>query len=480
MSLELTNLSLTMGLSSKNGRHYFTDNFVGNRLSVHLMITPNLDRVNTVIGIVTQHFGSHRCDYQIRASQSVLVLSLPETNYLSFFPISTLYDEYGIEFSYATVESSMSEPSIVILPENIALLPAKVAALETAQVDNVTYFENIETILTSLENANTSIVWDAVTGKPSTFPPSSHSHSITDITGLADDLALINIDLGMVKDAVTELESTTTTSTTTYLLNTTTTTTTTLESNKSYLATVADLVCSLPSTPTVGNTVKLSTGNFSLKVLHGNSSQQVLNNNTFTTVGVDNGIVLKPYSSIELIYLGANLWVSTYRARTINNVSALSVEPTANSKAYTPASTMSPDYSAVITSINNGVKTVGGLTNGFLSSATSGGILLTLSTPIILSELRLWNGQGNVGSGAASVYKTNDITVYAGSDTSGENLGTYTFDNSTATEQIKTVTPNSTPSSQFFLSVNTITPNIIGIIEIELWGKAGTGGEVTV
>lgn len=36
---------------------------------------------------------------------------------------------------------------------------------------------------------DTEVAWGDITGKPSTFPPSSHTHSTSDITGLSDALA---------------------------------------------------------------------------------------------------------------------------------------------------------------------------------------------------------------------------------------------------------------------------------------------------
>lgn len=37
--------------------------------------------------------------------------------------------------------------------------------------------------------AAVSLTWSAITGKPSTFPPSSHSHSMSDVTGLESEQA---------------------------------------------------------------------------------------------------------------------------------------------------------------------------------------------------------------------------------------------------------------------------------------------------
>ena len=35
---------------------------------------------------------------------------------------------------------------------------------------------------------DTEVAWGDITGKPNTFPPSSHTHSMSDVTGLSDAL----------------------------------------------------------------------------------------------------------------------------------------------------------------------------------------------------------------------------------------------------------------------------------------------------
>lgn len=70
------------------------------------------------------------------------------------------------------------------------------------------------------------------------------------------------------------------------------------------------------------------------------------------------------------------------------------------------------------------------------------------------------------------------MIIYTGNSTAGENLGNLIFANSTGTEQAKTITPNTFPSTQFFLSVS--SPANVGILELEFYGKAATGGETAV
>jgi hypothetical protein len=184
MTLTLTSLISLSGLQARNGRHAIDQSFTGNRLAVNLRIAPNLDRVNTIIGVITQHYQGARADYQIRASQSVLTLHLPQTDFLSFFPISSLYDEYGLDLAYTTVGDTVSESSIVVLPENLAVLPDKVADLEALTTVHGSRLDGIDLSILELGLLPTSVSWESITDKPTSFNPSTHSHTISDISGL--------------------------------------------------------------------------------------------------------------------------------------------------------------------------------------------------------------------------------------------------------------------------------------------------------
>ncbi|TYQ29430.1 hypothetical protein PseudUWO311_00600 [Pseudanabaena sp. UWO311] len=256
-------------------------------------------------------------------------------------------------------------------------------------------------------------------------------------------------------------------------------TSTTLESGKSYQSTASDLVFTLPSSPSIADVIKLATGDFSLLTRHGNALQRILNSNTFTVTGSNNGIMLKPYSSISLRFCGFNIWAAFDKTRTVNNFTPITQESTATKKNYTATAPVAA-YGALISGIWNGVKSLGALANGYLSDATTGDILVTVSEPILLSQIRLCNGQANVGLGINDPYSVRDIKIYAGSTDTAEYLGVYTFSNTSAAEENKAITQNTAPSNTFLFRVNSVTPRIIGILELELWGKGATGGEVSV
>jgi hypothetical protein len=259
-------------------------------------------------------------------------------------------------------------------------------------------------------------------------------------------------------------------------------TNTALLANSSYFTSTSGLTHTLPTLVSIGDIIDLSTGNYTVIVKHGNSSQTILNNITLTTAGADNGIILKANSSIRLIYFGVNTWKTEYRARIVNNWENPSVELTPTIKTYTPTTEITPNFGTIINQIKNGIKVPTGsfVTDGFLSENTSGSILFTTDSPIYLSSIRAWAGQGNVAVGISSEYGINDIKIYSGTNNTGELLGSFTFTNTNATEQAKTTTENSILISNFFFEINTITPKKIGIMEIELFGRAGTGGEIVI
>lgn len=92
----------------------------------------------------------------------------------------------------------------------------------------------------------------------------------------------------------------------------------TLESNERYLVAADDLVCSLPSTPTIGDTIDLSNGNFfSFRINNGNQAQYILYNGSYTLAGQESGLDLKHYADCQLLYQGDDFWRVTYASREI-------------------------------------------------------------------------------------------------------------------------------------------------------------------
>lgn len=435
--------------------------FVGNTLAVELTTKPEYANTDQRIGTLYQFYGTAQKAYDLFSGKDIVKLELPETDKLWFSPTSYLSDNYILNIDYTNIGAIINGSNSISIPEQILGLPTRVTTLENTP-------------------AVSAISWDNITNKPLTFNPSEHSHLMSDITGLAGELATFNTDIHNAEIRIDALEQSAPVSANS-ISYVSISTSLVLQSNKSYLAIAPDLICSLPVSPVIGDVINLATGNFSLKIKHSDNVLQVLNSNTLSAAGVDNGIILKPYADISLICLGSNLWKSVYRSRIINNFSPAILESVANKKSYTASS---PDialaYNTAIAFIYNGVKLPTGSysTDGLLANNATGSILITFAEPIILESLILYNGQGNNSLGSGSNFWTSSMTVYVGNSTLGANLGSLFFVNSTGTEQAKTLTPNSTPATQFLLSVS--SPNTLGILELEFFGKTATGGEISV
>jgi hypothetical protein len=452
MTLELAELVALTGRQSSLGRIYIQVPFTGNRLSVHLQINPNLDRVNTVIGVLSQYFTGHRQDYQLRASQTVLELALPQTDFLSFFPISTLYDEYGLSLSYTTVgATTMTGSTTLILPENLAVLPDKVAVLEALTGGHETRLDGIDTAIAELEALPTSVSWESITDKPLTFNPATHSHVIGDISGLEGLTNNGNITATLLAAN------------------------TTLESNKQYFSTVANLVCTLPSSPSIGDVIHLSTGNYSLRVNHGNASQQVLNGSTLTVAGTLNGIILKPYADISLMFLGASLWKTSYRIRTINNWVDSFTETVASIKPYTVEALEAYTYNASGNNpsfIADGNKTTSGLMRSGGGTLGELRLRLTFPYPTLLTSFNYWLGQFN---GAFNM--PTSVDVYTGATVTPTNLkGAISLSGASGVRSIA----NSEYASQYVFNFKLSGSGSISVLELETVGTQIISGEIVV
>ncbi|WP_103668410.1 hypothetical protein [Pseudanabaena sp. BC1403] len=242
-----------------------------------------------------------------------------------------------------------------------------------------------------------------------------------------------------------------------------------LESNKKYLAILPDLVHVLPVSPIVGDDIKIATGNFSTKVFQ-NTSQTILNLATQTPSGSDTGLILKPYSSIQLIYIGDGLWITGFRSRTVNNWLPESVESTASIKSYTPTNLESYGYqgSDIVSKINDGdtsrgVTWSGGSTNGKF------GLIATFADLVILSSINYWLGQFNGGYNTPST-----VDIYLGNAIDSANLiQSFTFPNLQGSINLS----NSASSSQYLFVFNNGSI-YVSVNEIQLLGKSATGGEI--
>ena len=252
-----------------------------------------------------------------------------------------------------------------------------------------------------------------------------------------------------------------------------------LESNKSYLATVSGLTLLLPLNPSIGDKIELATGNFDLMVEQ-NTNQIIQNLSTPTTLGSSKGVVLKPYSSICLVFIQAGVWISTFRNRIINNYVPMTGETIGTLKPYMPSifGSANLEYGTIVSSINNNQLADGDyISNGLLAGDSNIRVLAQFSLSVNLISFDFYNGQGNAPAGIANDnYKASAINVYSGNNL--DNLiGIFNPTNINGTKQTFFVnTGNATYDAYIFEFSR--AGGQIGILELDLFGKAQTGGEV--
>lgn len=454
--------------------------FTGNILSIQCGVKAEYQVTKQVIGYLYQHSGIATKGYAIYGENTYLELGLPETDKLIFVPTSYLNDSYSLIINYALVGSVINGENTTPLPELITGLPTRVSALEAFKASANTELENLSNSqndainsLTAIDDSIASLTGD-ITSHHSRLETlesevSANSIHLAEIDGTLTSNGTAIAALG---NRITDIEASGFAS----IEYTEISVNSTLESNQKYFAAITGLICVLPANPSIGDTIDLSTGNYSFRVNHGNANQAVLNLSTQTNVGINNGIILKPYSSIQLIYQGSNLWVSACRARVINNYVVPAIESTSSIKAYIASSLEPYAYEAsnfyTPELINDGNKTALGVMKTGGGTANELHILATFPTSTILTALNYWLGQYN-----GNYNKPTSLDVYIGSGKTPENLITTHNFTSADSGSISIANADSSLTFVFVFRSNT---NKISVLEIEAIGKQILGGETIV
>jgi hypothetical protein len=443
--------------------------FVGNVLAIEVTTKPEYLPNTQVVGYLYQHYGSASKGYALRSGKDIISLELPESDSLSFVPTPYLSDTYTLSIKYATIGAVIDGENTAGLPQQILDLPNNVQAIDLHLV-------NIENAISELEQAIPT--WETLTGKPLAFPPSSHNHVKAEIT----DLSLAWADITEkpltfppnshthTPDQIVGLSGLGGSSYIALSSNQT------LESNKKYLATVNNLVCSLPANPAIGDWVELTNGNFSsFRINHGNNSQSILNNQTQSTAGsTDSGIILKPYGFISLTFVGSNLWISSNKHRTVNNWLSLSiVEPVETQKSYTPTPFASYLYNSSynFSFINDGNTGVG-VSATSLNASQGLSMIATFATTTIITSFQSFNGQWN---GAFNF--PNRLRIYRGNTIDNSNL---VYDGNPINGSQITISPEPTQASLQWVFQFTNGTGDVSVNEFRIWGRGASIGEISV
>ena len=252
-----------------------------------------------------------------------------------------------------------------------------------------------------------------------------------------------------------------------------------LESNKSYLAAVSGLTLLLPLNPSIGDKIELTTGNFDLMVEQ-NTNQIIQNLSTPTTLGSSKGVVLKPYSSICLVFIQAGVWISTFRNRIINNYVPITGETIGTLKPYTPSlyGGSAVGLGTSVSNINNNQIVTGDYAqNGLLTYDNNIRILAQFPLSVNLTNFDFYNGQGNQPIGAInSHFSVSTINVYSGNNL--DNLiGIFNPVDVNGTKQTFSVDTNNKTYDAYIFEFLRVGAQL-GLLELDLFGMAQTGGEV--
>jgi hypothetical protein len=477
-----------------NGAVTIDQEFSGNLLAIDVTTKPEYVVNSQVIGYLYQVYQSVSKGYAIKSGKDLIRLELPQSESLLFIPTSFLTDSYTLKIDYTSVgiTALVDGSNTAAIPELILNLPSIVSGLQGDVFGLNVDIEGLQSAIASLALPS----WNEIQGKPQSFPPSSHNHAIEEIEGLQEILnqislgvtgleqgleantgnfAEIDTDIAALNVRITTIENTPPvlsggggiTLLASNIL---------LESGKEYLATIANLVCTLPNSPSIGDVITLRTGDFPLRINHGNTSQQVLNNSTLSMAGALNGIILKANADITLVSLGANLWKSSYRARTTNNWIDSFTESVASIKPYSPTPLETYTYNAAGNNVNlitdgnktnSGVMRSGGGTLGELR------ILLTFPYPTMLTSFNYWLGQFN---GAFNMPTA--VDVYIGATVAPANLkGAISLSGATGVRSLNT---NTDFSTQYVFVFRLPNSGSISVLELEAVGRQIISGEIAV
>lgn len=442
--------------------------FSGNLLAIDVTTKPEYVVNSQIIGYLYQIYEAVSKGYAIKSGKDLIRLELPETEKLVFIPTNYLSDNYTLKIDYTTVgiTAVVDGENTAAIPEIILDLPPIIAGI---QGDILGLNIDVQGLQQSV--ADISLDWDSITGKPETFAPSTHTHAIGDVTGLetsltslSNNLATIDADIANLSSRVDDLENAPASSESFIFL----VADTTLESNKKYLITSPDLTLVLPSTPSIGDVITVANGNFSTKVWHGNSSHQVLNQNTLTTSGLSSGLILKNNADVVVIYLGSNLWKTAVKNRIVNNWQAPIEDdssPVLQSYTAAPFGDGTPVSGFGFDKLYDG-----NLNRGFDAAGNSISCIVNFGSPKRLVKFDYWNGFDGA-------FLCANLKIYQGSTKSGALLKNLNFAGLPISGN--NIFLDTVVSSQFYVFEFTKGSGL-SFAELKLYAPELIGGEVVV
>lgn len=164
--------------------------FTGNLISIQINTRPDIP-LGIPLGYLYQYFVDEISSYAVYSENDCIKLDLPQTDSLMFIPTSYLLASYNLRISYTTVGSVIDGSNTAPLPELITGLPNRVTTLESIAVTHTNRLDTIQSDLEGMSAPN----WDNLSGKPASFPPDTHQHTINDVINLPTSLSTIGTRL---------------------------------------------------------------------------------------------------------------------------------------------------------------------------------------------------------------------------------------------------------------------------------------------
>ena len=248
----------------------------------------------------------------------------------------------------------------------------------------------------------------------------------------------------------------------------------TLQSNKNYLAIAIGLIWLLPVNPSIGDVINLSTGNFSLKVLQNNANHQILNANTLTKLGINNGLILKNNADVAVIFVGNNLWKTVFKTRIINNWIDITTDNIPVIQPYFPTALEAQEYYHIydLARVNDGNT----ISSGVMLDNSASSLLafsLTFTEPIILTGMNYWLGQFN-----GLVNFPTGFNLYTGSSIDQNNLiQSNTLTNANGYIPVYGVLQ---AVNTYVIAFSRDGNPVMSVLELQALGSSSISGEVIV
>ena len=401
----------------------------------------------SLLGFLYQFTGTKRSKpYAVVSQQQSITLDFTVCDSFVFIPTNRLIDAYDLKLYVANDSSSIDNSSNVDL-SSYALKSYVDTAINNINIDTPVIDLSIYATNLQLTNTVNNAVSDLIDNNELivALQPYALLTNIPIQNNNTSALSLITISANQV-----------------------------LEVNKYYFVNTVSLELNLPTANlSIGDCIRVYNGvNSNVRITHGNSNQKIKNNNTDTLIGVDNGIILKPYSCIELVYIASsNLWVSTIKIRTVNNWQ-VPIEDDSVSLLQSYTATAFGDGT---TSSDYGFNRLydGNLTIGYDTTTTANVIscIVDFGSPKRLVKFDYWNGfQGG--------YLCSRLKIYAGSNKSDAVLKDFHFAGKPISDVnifLDTIVKSRTYVFEFYRGSGGIN-----FAELKLYAPNISGGEIVV